>query len=99
MEQAALQLINKHWPVTIQPVGEDLPEDEVVEEVRKRIRYLLDHDMERLLHTLYRIDVPEGKTRHALATADPDLIDIILTELILERIREKIETRKKYSGN
>ena len=89
------ELINKYWPESIQPVNAD---EDLFEAVRLRVKELLNHDIERLLHTLYRVDVPEAKVKYVLSSVDPDLIDTALTELIIDRIREKIETRKKYSS-
>ncbi len=90
-------LINKHLPDTINPISEGTPQEDLAEAVRQRIKFLLDTDMERLLHTLYRIDVAESKVRKILSETDPDLIDMALAELIIERIQQKIETRRKYS--
>ncbi|MCA6078005.1 hypothetical protein [Fulvivirga sedimenti] len=91
------QLINKHLPDSITPLSEETSGEELMEAVRKRLKFLLDTDMERLLHTLYRIDVAENRVREILSSTDPDLIDTALTELVIERIRQKLETRRKYS--
>jgi len=96
MTETALQLINKNWPDTVQPVDAAETENGIFEAVRRRLRYLLDNDMERLLHTLYRVDVPEIRVREILSTATPDAIDASLTDLVLRRIEEKMETRRKY---
>jgi hypothetical protein len=93
MTVKALELINKYLP---DPVEYAVDNETFFKAVRQRIKHLLDTDMERLLHTLYRIDVPESKVREVLAHENPDNIDTAITELIIQRIREKIETRKKY---
>ena len=93
MTVKALELINKYLP---EPVEFAEDSESFFDAVRQRIKDLLDTDMERLLHTLYRIDVAENNVREVLAHENPDDIDTAITELIMKRIREKIETRKKY---
>lgn len=81
----------------------DLPEgiskiDELRTALRKIISYLLDRDMSRLLLALYRIDVSETKVKQVLAEAKPEEIADAITDLIIERELQKVETRIKYSG-
>jgi len=61
-----------------------------------RIVELLDGDTERLMHILYRVDVPESVVArvfrdHPLAEIAPTLAD-----LIIERQMEKARTRAAY---
>jgi hypothetical protein len=65
------------------------------EALRSRIVYLLLHDLTTLWNALYRIDVNEGKAK-ALFEGKPEKIAEGLTELILQRLAEKEETRRKY---
>ncbi len=61
---------------------------------------LLLHDTTRLYQALYRIDVKEDKVKNAFA--DNPLAEVAaerITALIMERQVEKIQWRKKYSGN
>jgi hypothetical protein len=60
------------------------------------INYLLDHDMERLLSILYRIDVEEKRVKNILGLQDVSRIASSLAELVIERMNEKIETRRRY---
>lgn len=62
----------------------------------ERIVHYLLHDMEKLLHILYRIDVSEKKVKEAFAQNNPQQIAPQLARLILEREEQKIETRKKF---
>jgi hypothetical protein len=91
-----LKLINKHLPEVSSPLPQEIPEVDIFEAVRIRVKFLLDNNMERLLHMLYRVDVDESRVREILAMADPGVIDVALTEAILARIREKIRTRERY---
>ena len=82
----------------------DLPEsisevDELKSALKKIVSYLLDRDMSRLLLALYRIDVSEVKVKQVLAVAEPDKIADSITDLIIQRELQKVETRIKYSGN
>ena len=62
------------------------------------INYLLDTDFNRLLNALYRIDVDESKVKQILATGLPGLIPENLADIIIKRVLQKVELRKKYSG-
>ena len=93
-----LKLINKHLPEVSVPLPEEIPEIDIFEAVRARVKYLLDNNMERLLHMLYRIDVDESTVREILSMSEPGLIDTHLARAILSRIREKVETRARYGS-
>lgn len=82
---------------------DDLPEsiskiDELKTALRQIVTYLLDKDMSRLLLALYRIDVSETKVKLVLAEAEPEKIADSITDLIIERELQKVETRIKYSS-
>ena len=57
------------------------------------IQMLMDHDFQRFLNMLYRIDVDEQKAKEAFADNDPSWR---LAELIIERELQKVESRRKY---
>lgn len=84
----------------------ELPEDamehkdfykEYIQYLAGKIAELIDHDFEKLLWILYRVDVNENKVRETLAenslTGGPE----ILAELIVQRQLEKAATRKAFS--
>ena len=62
------------------------------------LNYLLDNDMPRLLHALYRIDVDEEGLKRVLSAHAPGKIAEALADLIIKRQLKKIEIRKKYSS-
>lgn len=64
--------------------------------VKRVVEDLLSRDFNTLLNTLYRIDVSEVKLKRVLAEGHEDLASII-TEMILKRELQKVETRRKYS--
>ncbi|MBC7449874.1 MAG: hypothetical protein H7259_00140 [Cytophagales bacterium] len=68
------------------------------EQLLKQIRYLLEKDQPSLWNGLYRIDISETKVRE-IFTGTPDSIEVAekLSELIIERLIQKMYFRKKYS--
>lgn len=57
---------------------------------------LLVHDFEKLCHLIYRHDVNENKFRQAMQNMDVDVQASQIADLIIEREKEKIITRKAY---
>lgn len=66
--------------------------------LEKIIAYLLDNDFERLLNAMYRLDINEDKFKEALIIDGGKSISKRITELIIEREIQKIETRIKYKS-
>jgi hypothetical protein len=89
----ALALANKDFNLEI-PETEVASTKEFQHLLSQLIRHLLDHDFERLLNGLYRIDVSEDKVKQAMASADNVAEAIAL--LIIEREMQKVVTREKY---
>ena len=80
-----------------------LPSSVSEEEFRKRltshINHLINHDFEKLVFYLYRIDVNENKMRHLLDQREGENAAELIANLIIERQLQKIESRKKFSGD
>ena len=57
---------------------------------------LLERDFNTLLNVLYRIDVSEEQLKKALAASN-DNPAAVITDMILKRELQKVETRRKYS--
>ncbi len=62
------------------------------------VKYLLDKDMNRLLHSLYRIDVNEGLVKNILTEEPPENLGRRIAQEIIKRELQKVETRARYSG-
>lgn len=60
------------------------------------IQHLINNDFEKLLQGLYRIDVQEEKVKYILHVESPENIAQCLTELIMQRLKEKAVTRLQY---
>jgi hypothetical protein len=65
------------------------------ESIRKYIAYLLDNDLNTLYSLLYRIDVSEKKAKACFGKNSNSIAED-LSYLIIDRLKEKIESRKKY---
>ena len=76
-------------PVTIS--GEELREKLVV-----HINHLINHDFEKLVFYLYRIDVNENKMRVLLEQRDGENAAGLIADLIIERQSEKIKSRQQF---
>lgn len=61
------------------------------------ITFLIDHNFEKLLWILYRIDVDEEKAKTLLSKHLPDEAPVILAELIMQRQYKKEELKKQFA--
>src|SRR5438105_3463717 len=61
-----------------------------------KIDHLLNHNFEKLLWILYRLDVSEEKAKQALALQSEKKPSELLADLIIERQMEKAKTRAQY---
>ena len=79
------------------PESEDiLNEPALLDLFTERIEEMIRHDLGLLLSSLYRLDVLEHKIQAVLQS--PDIPTARgLAQLIIDRQKEKIKTRKEYS--
>lgn len=73
--------------------------DDLFERLCAHLNYMLLHKTEQLFDLLYRIDVEERRVWVLLAgNADQELpVHRALAKLIMERLLQKIETRRRFS--
>jgi hypothetical protein len=64
----------------------------------QRIRELLEKNVEKLVHILYRIDVNQKKTDDIFNNPSKDDIALLLTDAVIERQLQKVHTRRKYKS-
>lgn len=64
-------------------------EDSFLQKLEEIVCYLIEHDFEKLLWILYRIDVDEQRIKTILSHNIPANAPKIMAELILERLRQK----------
>jgi hypothetical protein len=98
--QALAELIESDLKVELNfSLEEQKGADWLLGELQRVIGYLLDHDFQRLLNALYRIDVSEQKIKKILATADPDQLSIAIAHEVLIREKQKLFYRQKYRSD
>jgi hypothetical protein len=61
------------------------------------ILHLLQSDLSRLLHILYRVDVNEQSVKEAMIADDPEIIAERISKLVIKRELQKAELRQRYS--
>lgn len=76
--------------------ADSLTEEKIKSALTGRIVYLLINDLPKLWNALYRIDVNEKKVKELFAQNNPKLIAPGIADLILKRLEQKLESRKKY---
>ncbi len=84
----------------MRPVGsglEPLGRDAIIEELVRRVAYLLQHDLDKLMSYMYILDVPEEKFADAIQRPPSDYPERLLAEVILEREIERMHTWQRYS--
>jgi len=83
----------------IQIISEDLlPRTSLAvfkEKLSAYINDLINHDFEKLIHILYRLDVSEKKLKSTLASSSSNA-GMLIAEMIIERQVQKIKTREQF---
>ncbi len=84
-------------------IGNDFELEEEITEAGIRLKmihaftYLLDNDISRMMNILYRADVDEEKLKKLLISHSDLPSAEVVADAYIERQKQKIETRKKYS--
>lgn len=82
-----------------QSLGLELPQTISAEKLRSdlvdHINHLINHDFEKLVSLLYRIDVNERKMRSLLEQQQGENAAGLIADLVIERQLQKIESRKR----
>ncbi len=73
-----------------------LTEEELFNILANEVAFLIERRLGFLLSLMYRLDIDEQKIRNALAPNAPDLANIGLAKLILQRQKDRIFTKIKY---
>jgi hypothetical protein len=60
------------------------------------IERMMDTNLEKLLHLLYRVDIDERTTHRNLDEHPPEAIPTQLAELVIKREMQKVYTRKLH---
>src|ERR1700676_4982289 len=93
MENELIRTLNNYADLKL---PEHISLDELQEKLKQHINHLIQHDFEKLVTLLYRIDVSEIKLKELLQqNANKDAAEII-AKLIIERQMQKIKTRNQF---
>ena len=100
MEPTDLQDLHRalvqQWGVW--PLGEKrIAWDAILDELGRRVDFLLKHDFERLMSCMYMIDISEQRFSKVLKQSEKDRPARAIAQLILEREVEKMESRRRYT--
>ena len=92
------QIIINNFQLENEP-EEQLDELTLHQALTDRIAQMLDHEMDLLFSTLYRLDVLEYKIKAVLSGSTGENIPSGLARLVIERQKEKMKTRKNAGGS
>ncbi len=100
MEPADLQDVHQalvqHWGIW--PLGEKrIAWDAILDELGRRVDFMLRHDFDRLMSCMYMIDISEQRFSEAVKLPEKNRPARAIAQLILEREVEKMESRKRYT--
>ena len=93
VENELIQVLN-------QQIGTDFADNINIDEVHNKlstfVNDLIQNDFQKLVSILYMVDVDENKLKRILKEESGTDAGDIIARLILERERQKIESRKKF---
>lgn len=69
---------------------------ELKEKLANYIHHLINHDFNKLVSILYRIDVSEQKLKQLLEGNPSEDAGVIIAELIIERQEQKLRSREHF---
>lgn len=100
-------LVNKSYQLICKDLGlveesgfeeENSSFDRLAIYLEKQINYLLDHDFNRLINAMYRIDIPDYQVNELLHSSKSGDLAKNIARAIIEREKQKVITRVKYGG-
>lgn len=92
-QQEIIQQINKDLSLQLLP---RLTEEELIHTLATLINDLIQHDFAQLVRMLYRLDISEPKLKQLLKAYPDADAGRIIASMIIERQRQKIESRKQF---
>ena len=96
MNSNLIENINQSLEISL-PVT--ISSKELKEKLTAFINDLINHDFEKLVFYLYRIDVNESKMKQLLNQREGENAAGLIADLIIERQTEKIKSRKETKSN
>ncbi len=80
----------------LEETTEPLDEEKLLQLIADRVAYLIEHNIELVFSSLYRLDVDERKVEKALMPGNPIPANVALATLILERQKKRVKTKSEY---
>ena len=80
----------------LESVKEGLTEEELFDILSNHIAYMIERQLEMLMSLMYRLDIDEKKVNYALSPFSPDLPNIGIAKLVLERQKQRVFTKAYY---
>jgi len=77
---------------------ENLSRDQIKERLTEYINDLIDHNFNKLVNLLYKIDVSESRLKRLLDETSGNNAGGIIAELIIERQIQKIKSREQFTS-
>jgi len=96
LPEETYSLVTKDFQLPEQVEG--FSEEKAISFLANAISQLMDRNLEKLLQICYRIDLSENKLKQILHESEPDQVAIDLAKALWERLKQKVEIRRKYSG-
>ncbi len=78
-------------------VNKYLSFDVLLQALEERVNELINHDVQRLVQILYRMDVPENELRKTLDRTQGSNAAETIAKMMISRELRKIETRRRFS--
>lgn len=103
MEEVSLanqsySLIQKDFDTDESIIDGDLSFEQILTVLESAIQSMLDHDFNRLLNAIYRIDLAPSTFKNILESSKPEELAKDLAIVILERQKQKVILRNKYKS-
>lgn len=70
-----------------------IDEEELQRLLANQIAYMIEYQLELLLSTMYRLDIPEDKVHLALSPLSSEPPNIALAKLVIERQKQRAYTK------
>ena len=93
--QATAQLIARDFG--IEKIGEqEMTEEALLHLLESQVAYYIEHNLDFLLSSLYRLDISEKLVRDALLPSSAIPANVAIAKLILERQKKRVFTKQFY---
>jgi len=93
--KATAQLIARDFG--IEKIGkQELTEEALLHLLESQVAYYIEHNLDFLLSSLYRLDISEKLVRDALLPSSDIAANVAIAKLILERQKKRVFTKQFY---